>query len=29
MKSYLAMALGLLLLIAPLWTLSGFVTVPE
>jgi hypothetical protein len=29
MKSYLAMPLGLLLLLAPLWTLSGFVTVPE
>ena len=29
MKSYLAVAVGLLLLVAPLWTLSGFVTVPE
>jgi hypothetical protein len=29
MKSYLAVVLGLLLLIAPLWTLSGFVIVPE
>ena len=29
MKSYLAMALGLVLLLAPLWTLSGFVVVPQ
>lgn len=29
MKSYLALAAGLLLLLAPLWTLSGFVVVPE
>ena len=29
MKTYLAVALGILLLLAPLWTLSGFVTVPE
>jgi hypothetical protein len=29
MKSYLAAALGLLLLLAPLWTLSGFIIVPE
>ena len=29
MKSYLTIVLGLLLLLAPLWTLSGFVTVPE
>jgi NhaP-type Na+/H+ or K+/H+ antiporter len=29
MKSYLSAALGLLLLVAPLWTLSGFATVPE
>lgn len=29
MKSFLAIVLGLLLLLAPLWTLSGFVTVPE
>jgi len=29
MKTYLAVALGIVLLVAPLWTLSGFVTVPE
>lgn len=29
MKAYLAIALGLAMLLAPLWTLSGFVTVPE
>ena len=29
MKSYLAMALGLVLLLLPLWTLSGFVVVPQ
>ena len=29
MKPYLAAALGLFLVLAPLWTLSGFVTVPE
>lgn len=29
MKSYLAMAFGVILLLAPLWTLSGFVTLPE
>jgi hypothetical protein len=29
MKTYLAIALGLALLLAPLWSLSGFVTVPE
>jgi hypothetical protein len=29
MKAFVAMALGLVLLLAPLWTLSGFVTVPE
>lgn len=29
MKSYLAAVLGLVLFLAPLWTLSGFVTVPE
>ena len=29
MKSYLALTLGLFLLLSPLWTLSGFVTVPE
>ena len=29
MKSYLAVALGVILLLAPLWTLAGFVTVPE
>ena len=29
MKSNLAIVLGLALLLAPLWTLSGFVTVPE
>ena len=29
MKAYAAIALGFLALLAPLWTLSGFVTVPE
>ena len=29
MKSYLAALLGLVLFLAPLWTLSGFVAVPE
>ena len=29
MKVFLAIILGLALLLAPLWTLSGFVTVPE
>jgi len=29
MKFYLAIILGLALLLAPLWTLSGFVAVPE
>lgn len=29
MKSYLAALVGLVLLLAPLWTLSGFVTLPE
>jgi hypothetical protein len=29
MKAYLAIALGFVLLLAPLWTLSGYVTVPE
>ena len=29
MKTYLAATLGIVLLLAPLWTLSGFVTVPE
>lgn len=29
MKSFLAIILGIALLLAPLWTLSGFVTVPE
>jgi len=29
MKAYIAIVLGLTLLIAPLWTISGFVTVPE
>lgn len=29
MKAYLAIALGLAMILAPLWTLSGFVTVPE
>lgn len=29
MKFYLAAALGLVLLVAPLWTLTGFVAVPE
>jgi len=29
MKSYLAVALGVILLLVPLWTLSGFVIVPE
>lgn len=29
MKAYLAIVLGIALLLAPLWTLSGFVTVPE
>src|SRR5215203_7048655 len=29
MRSYLAIILGLALLLAPLWSLSGFVTVPE
>lgn len=29
MKYYVAAAHGLLLLLAPFWTLSGFVTVPE
>ena len=29
MKTYLAAAIGIVLLLAPLWTLSGFVTVPE
>ena len=29
MKAYLAIALGLAMLLAPLWTLSGFVIVPE
>ena len=29
MKPYLAAVIGLFLLLAPLWTLSGFVTVPE
>ena len=29
MKPYLVTALGFVLLLAPLWTLSGFVTVPE
>lgn len=29
MKAYLAIMLGLALLLAPLWSLSGFVTVPE
>ena len=29
MKAYLAIVVGLLLLLAPLWTLSGFVTLPE
>lgn len=29
MKAYLAIVLGVALLLAPLWTLSGFVIVPE
>lgn len=29
MKAYLAIVLGIALLLAPLWTLSGFVRVPE
>ena len=29
MKAYLVIALGLAMVLAPLWTLSGFVTVPE
>ena len=29
MKAYFAIGLGLALLLAPLWSLSGFVTVPE
>jgi hypothetical protein len=29
MKAYLAIGLGLALMLAPLWTLSGFVVVPE
>ena len=29
MKTYLLVAVGIALLLAPLWTLSGFVTVPE
>jgi uncharacterized membrane protein len=29
MKAYLSIILGLALLLAPLWTLSGFVTVPQ
>jgi hypothetical protein len=29
MKAYLAIVLGLALLLAPLWSLSGFVTAPE
>jgi hypothetical protein len=29
MKTYFAAAFGIVLLLAPLWTLSGFVTVPE
>lgn len=29
MKSFFAIILGIALLLAPLWTLSGFVTVPE
>jgi hypothetical protein len=29
MKTYLAIALGFVLLLAPLWTLSGYVTFPE
>ena len=29
MKAYLAIGFGLALLLAPLWTLSGFVPVPE
>lgn len=29
MKAFLAIAVGLVLLLAPLWTLSGFVTLPE
>lgn len=29
MKAYLAIILGIALLLAPLWTLSGFVTAPE
>jgi hypothetical protein len=29
MKAYLAIGLGIALLLAPLWTLSGFVIVPE
>ena len=29
MKSYMAVLLGIGLFLAPLWTLSGFVTVPE
>lgn len=29
MKAYLAIAFGIALLLAPLWTLSGYVTVPE
>lgn len=29
MKGYLAIVLGLALLLAPLWSLSGFVTAPE
>ena len=29
MKHYLAIGLGVLLLLAPLWTISGYVTLPE
>ena len=29
MRPYVVTALGIVLLLAPLWTLSGFVTVPE
>lgn len=29
MKAYLSIVLGITLLLVPLWTLSGFVTVPE
>lgn len=29
MKAYLAIVVGLALLLAPLWSISGFVTVPE